>query len=167
MARNFEINHNASSMIRDATVPPGFGVVESRPYLAFDDTTVETAYTQAVQLPASYTGSGTLKADIAIIAASATSGKFDFEVSVESVTAADAVDLDAGDSFDTANAADATVPGTAGYLQIITVTLTNKDSCAAGDYIRFKLERDADDGTDDTAAGDARVLWLNVYEEAV
>jgi hypothetical protein len=166
MANNFEINLPVTGWILPASNYPARGVVQGRPYLAYDDTTVETARSICFQLPAAYTGSGTLKADIDYIAASATSGKFDFEVSVEAVTAADAVDLDAGESFDTANAGNGTVPGTAGYLGRITVTLTNKDSCAAGDYIRLKLERDADDGTDDTAAGDARVLNVTVREEA-
>lgn len=166
MANNFEISIPATAMVLPSSSAPAWGVVQNRPYLAFDDTAVEGCRTVPFQMPAAYTGSGTLKADIHYIMASATSGKVDFEVSVEAFTAADAVDLDAGESFDTLNAANQTVPGTAGYLGVATVTLTNKDSVAAGDYVRLKIERDADDATDDTASGDARLLQVVVREEA-
>jgi len=165
MARNFEI-----ALDPDAFVPPSSnhadrGVVQNRAFLAFDATTVEAMFSKAVQMPASYTGTGTLKADILYAAATATSGKFDFEISVEAITAADAVDTDAASSFAAVNAGNQTVPATAGYLGVITITLTNKDSVAAGDMFRIKLERDADDGTDDTASGDARVYCVTIYEE--
>lgn len=166
MARNFEINLDPDAFVPPSSAHADRGVVQNRAYLAFDASTVEAMYSKAVQMPAAYTGSGTLKADILYAAASATSAKFDFEISVEALTADDAVDTDAGDSFDTANAANETVPGTAGYMSVLTITLTNKDSVAAGDMFRIKLERDADDATDDTATGDARVYLVNVYEEA-
>jgi hypothetical protein len=132
--------------------------------LAFDDTTVQTASTKAVAMPGQYAG-GTLKASIGYMMASATSGKVDFELSVEAVTDGDPTDLDDGDSFDAVNASNATVPATAGYLAVLTVDLTNKDSVAAWDMFRIKLQRDADDGTDDTATGDARVLWVEIWEQ--
>lgn len=165
MARNFEITFSPATFIPPSSAHADRGVIQNRDYMAFDASTVEAMYTPAVQVPASYTGSGTLKADILYAAASATSGKFDFEVSVEAITPADAVDTDSASSFDTVNAGNQTVPGTAGYLGVLTITLTNKDSLAAGDMIRFKLERDADDATDDTATGDARVYGMTVYEE--
>ena len=101
---------------------------------------------------------GTMNAVIYYCMASATSGKVDFEVSIEVVTPDDALDLDTSTSYDSVNAGNETVPGTAGYMSTITITLTNNDSMAAGDLVRLKLERDADDGTDDTATGDAYVL---------
>jgi hypothetical protein len=83
----------------------------------------------------------------------------DFEVAIEAVSDDDALDLDATTSFDTVNTITApTVPGTAGYIDVIACTLTNNDSSAAGDYMRVRLERDADDGTNDTATGDCHVL---------
>lgn len=121
--------------------------------LLFDDTTVEHAVWQ-FRMPDDY--GGNLVAKIQYAMASATSGKVDFEVSVMAVSSGDAQDLDA-DSYDAANTANATVPGTAGYLGELTVTLTNDDDVAAGDYVRIKLERDADDATDDTATGDCEV----------
>lgn len=166
MANNFELNLPAGAWVLPSSAYPNRAVVQNREYLAFDDTTVEGARSRPFAMPAAYTGSGTLKVDIHYIMASATANKVDWEVSVEAVTPADAVDLDAGESFDTLNAANDTVPGTAGHLGVVTITLTNKDSVAAGDMVRLKLERDADDGSDDTAAGDARFLFARLYEEA-
>lgn len=166
MADNFSKDLPATGWTIPSSGGCSRGIVQNRPFLAFDDTTVEGARSAPFQMPADYTGSGTLKADIYYKMASATSGKVDFEVAVEAVTAADAVDLDSAESFDTANAANETVPGSAGYLGKLTVTLANKDSVAAGDMVRLKLERDADDGTDDTASGDARVLLVTIREEA-
>jgi hypothetical protein len=77
----------------------------------------------------------------------------EFEASVMAVSDGDSQDLDT-ESYDTVNTGTATVPGTAGYLDVISVTLTNADSLAAGDLVRIKLSRDADDGTNDTATGD-------------
>jgi hypothetical protein len=165
MANNFEIIVSPEGFVLPASAHPDRGVVQGRSYLAFDVSTVETARSKAFRMPAAYTGSGTLKAAIQYAMASATSGKVDFEVAVEALTPADAVDTDAAESFDTANAGNQTVPGTAGYLGELIITLTNKDSVAAGDYVRITIERDADDGTDDTASGDARVYSVTIYEE--
>jgi hypothetical protein len=167
MANNFELSLQAQGMVLPSSAAPARGVVQNRPYLAFDDTTVEGCRAGPFAMPAAYTGSGTLKADLHYIMASATTGTVNFEVAVEAFTPADAVDLDSAESFDTTNSGSATVPATAGHLGVMTITLTNKDSVAAGDYVRLKIERDADDGgSDDSAAGDARLLMVRVYEEA-
>lgn len=166
MANNLEIDLPPNAWFLPGSNHPDRKVVQNRPFLSYDDTTVESAYSVPFIMPAGYTGSGTLKADVSYTMSTATSGKIDFEISVEAVTSGDAQDIDAGDSFDTANGANETVPATAGYMSILTVTLTNKDSVAAGDYVRLKLERDADDGTNDTASGDARVFHVRIYEEA-
>jgi len=166
MANNFEMSLGAAALLADATNGPEFGVVQNRLYAAYDDTTTETAYTDELVCPAAYTGSGTLKADVYYIMASATSGTVEWEIAVEAITDGDATDLDAGSSFDTVNTGTATVPGTAGYLDVISVTLTNKDSIAAGDLFRLSVARDADDGTNDTATGDARILAIVIREEA-
>lgn len=166
MANNFETSLSAPAWIPPSSNHADRGVVQNREYMAFDAATVEAMYTAAFHMPAAYTGSGTLKVDIYYAMASATSGKVDFEICVEAITSGDAVDTDSASSFDTANAANETVPGTAGYMSKLTITLTNKDSVAAGDMVRLKLERDADDATDDTASGDARVYAVVLREEA-
>lgn len=166
MANNFELCLDPDAWIPPSSAHPDRGVVQNRTYWAFDASTVESIKTKAFVMPAAYTGSGTLKVDIFYAMASATSGKVDFEVSVEAITPADTVDTDSAESFDAVNAANETVPGTAGYISKLTITLANKDSVAAGDMVRLRLERDADDATDDTATGDARVYTVRLYEEA-
>lgn len=166
MANNFEINLPPQAFTIPASGGCGRGVVQNRPYLAFDAAAQESSRSPAIQMPAAYTGSGTLKADIHYMMQSATSGTVNFEASVEAVTPGDATDLDSGESFDSVNSGSQTVPGTAGYLGVMTITLTNKDSVAAGDYVRLKVDRDGDDaGSDDTATGDAYVLLVVLREE--
>lgn len=119
----------------------------------FDDSSVEQMVFVG-RLPANFASA--LVAKIQYAMASANSGKVDKEVSVMAVTDGDAQDLDA-DSYDTPNAGNETVPGTAGHMSEISIALTNADGAAAGDYLRIKLERDADDATDDTATGDCEL----------
>ena len=140
---------------------PQLTFVNRRPVLAFDASTNETAYWSGV-VPDGWTG--TITAKIFYIMASATTGDVDVDVAVEAISDADAVDLDAGTSFDTANSTDnTTVPGTAGYMDVVSVTLTNNDSSAAGDLVRFSLTRDA---SSDTAAGDMYVLAMEIQDGA-
>lgn len=168
MANNFEITLTPSAWLPNATNGPAQACMATydRSNMAYDDTTKETAISKAIRIPAAYTGSGTLKADIDYAMATATSGNVAFEVSVEAVTPGDAIDLDAADSFDSANSNSGAVPATAGYPQRITVTLSSKDSVAAGDYVRLKLARIAPtNGSTATATGDARVLSVVLREE--
>lgn len=138
-------------------------VVNTRPVLAFDTTTSETCYWTLV-VPQGFSSPFTIV--ISYMMASATSGGVAFDVAVEAFSSGDAVDLDAGTSFDTVNAGnDGTVPGTAGYMEQITIALTNGDSAAAADYIRISLARDVADGAD-TAAGDCYVLAVELRDAA-
>lgn len=132
-----------------------------RPVLSFDASTNESC-NWTIIVPQGWTG--TITAIITYVMASATSGDVDIDVEVESITDGDSVDLDAAESFDTANSTDnTTVPGTAGFPDQVTVTLTNNDSSAAGDYIRVRLTRDA---VADTAAGDMHVLAMEIRDGA-
>jgi hypothetical protein len=158
------LQYDALSFILPGSNAPSLDVVQNRPFLAFDGSSVETVYSRTVAMPGQYTG-GTLKAGIGYMMASATSGNVDFEISLEAVTSGDLVDLDIGDSFDTPNTVNGAVPGSAGYLGVLTVSLSNEDDVVAGDMFRIKLQRDADDASDDTATGDARVLWVEIWEE--
>lgn len=142
-----------------ATNFPQLLLLNRRPVLAFDAATKETCYWTVVA-PQGLTGA--LHAKIQYVMASAVSGDVDVNVAVEAVTDGDATDLDATTSFDTVNALDnTTVPGTAGYMDVLDVTLTNADSIAAGDYVRFSLDRDA---VDDTASGDMYVLSVEITD---
>jgi len=132
---------------------------QSRPYLAFDTSTDETCYWTFV----AWQGiSGTLTAVVTYRAASATSGTAAFEIALECITDGDTTDTDSASSFATVNTASAvTVPGTAGYIDQVSITLTNNDSIAAGDYCRLKFNRDV---SADNASGDIQVLAVEIRE---
>jgi len=140
---------------------PQYLLVNRRPVLAFDAGTNETALWTVI-IPQGWTG--TITAIIHYIMASAVSGDVDVDISVEAISDGDAIDLDSADSFDSVNSVDnTTVPSTAGYIDEISVTLTNNDGAAAGDYARFRLTRDA---ASDTAAGDMYVLGVEIQDGA-
>lgn len=135
----------------------------NRMVLAFDASTSETAYWERVA-PQGLTGTWT--AVISYRMASATTGGVAFDIQVEAVSSGDAVDLDATSSFDTVNAGnDAAVPGTAGYMEQISITLSNMDGVAAGDRLRFSVARDVADAND-TAAGDCYVMGIEIRDGA-
>ncbi len=137
---------------------------EQRIVLAFDASTAEACMWQAIA-PQGWTG--TISAVVTYCMASAVSGKIDFTVEVEAISPGDAVDTDAATSYDAANTITApTVPGTAGYLDQFTCTLTNHDGSVAGDALRFKLTRDATDATNDTATGDCYILSVEIRDGA-
>lgn len=140
---------------------PALTLVNRRPALAYDATTNESAQWTAIA-PQGLTG--TLTAIVTYVMASATSGDVDMDVSLEAVSDGDATDLDTADSFDTVNSVDNTVvPATAGYIDQVSVTLTNADSIAAGDYFRLRVTRDA---ASDTATGDMYVLSVELRDAA-
>jgi hypothetical protein len=136
-----------------------------RPVLAFDAATDETCYWTGIA-PQGFTG--TVTAVITYAMASATSGTVGFQVQIEAITDGDATDTDATTSFDTVNnSASTTVPATAGYIDQISITLTNADSIAAADYFRLSLNRDADGSAiTDSATGDAYVLAVELRDAA-
>lgn len=163
MADNFRLTFAPNMMFPPATNGATF-VVHSvqRLALAFDDTTNEYAYLQTV-LPPAYTGTGTLKARLLFYSASANSGDGGWIVAVEAVTPGDTLDLEAVPSFAGWNGGTQALSGTAGDLTAITITLTNKDSCAAGDSFRLGIVRTA--STTDTVSGDLFLYSLELFED--
>lgn len=148
-----------------ATNFPQLLLSNRRPVLAFDAATDETCYWTFVA-PVGIVGTWTVVITYAM--ASATSGAVRFQAAFEAITAGDgAPDTDSATSIDTANSNGGTVPGTAGLVQQISITMTNQDSIAAGDYVRLVLNRDADgtSGTDD-ATGDCYVLAVELRDAA-
>lgn len=141
---------------------PALSLINRRPVLAFDAATDETAYWTGIA-PQGLTGAITVV--ITYMMASATSGNIYWQSQLEAVTAGDATDLDAGTSFDTANSGNGAVPATAGYIQQISITMTNADSLAADDYFRLSVNRDADNASD-TATGDAYLLAVELRDAA-
>jgi hypothetical protein len=126
--------------------------------LLYDASTDEVAMWQ-YRMPASYNSGITAKIMYAM--SSATSGTVEYEVAVMAISDGDSQDTN-GNSFDTVNTGTETVPGTAGHLSEISITLTNNDSVVAGDLVYIVLSTDADDGTNDTATGDREVLGVQI-----
>lgn len=124
--------------------------------LLFDATTDE-AVVYGFRMPENYASGGVLK--IQYTMTSATTGTVEYEALVMAVTDADSADV-ATASFSTLAVGSATVPGTAGYLDEISITLS-MDSAVAGDFIYIYLSTDSDDGTNDTATGDREVVMLS------
>lgn len=103
---------------------------------------------------------GTLKVDIFYSMLSATSNNVVLTAALMCVTSGDSADIDT-ESFASAGSATDAVPGTAGYLDKVTITPTD-DSCAAGDLIVLKISRDADNASD-TASGDVEIRKVVLY----
>ena len=168
MARNFTLNFPSTAFGPAlSTTGPTYVNHGTTPFsrvgLAFDDSVDESAATGMFAMPAEYTGSGTLKCDIAYYTASATSGDVAFLCAIEALTDGDSVDMEAANSADlTGTAATKTVPGTAGHPDILTFTLTSKDSVAAGDITRLFVVRDV---SEDGVSGDVYVASVSLYEE--
>ena len=141
---------------------PALTLSNRRPVQAFDAGTDETAYWSFIA-PQGITG--TITCVVTYAMASATSGAVYWQAALEAITAGDATDSDATTSFDTANSGNGTVPATAGYIQQISITMTNADSIAAGDYVRLSVNRDADNASD-TATGDAYLLCVELRDAA-
>ncbi len=141
---------------------PELTLVNRRPVLAFDASTDETCY-WTFTAPQGITTPVDIR--VSYIMASATTNEVVFQAALECITDGDLTDLDAGTSFDADNSSGAiTVPGTAGYLDQFTITLTNNDSITAADYCRLRLFRDADAAGDD-AAGDCYVLSVEFMDD--
>ena len=138
MARNFTLNFPSTALGPSfSTTGPTYVNHGTTPFgrigIAFDDSADEAACTGMFLMPSEYTGSGTLKCDISYYTASATSGD-----------------------------QTKTVPGTAGHPDILTFTMSAKDSVAAGDIVRLNVMRDT---SEDGVSGDVYVASVSLYEE--
>jgi hypothetical protein len=119
--------------------------------LLFDASSDENAVWQ-FRMPANYSSALTLKLQFACASTQSGTNTVKWNGYLMAVTPdTDAQDLDA-DSFAAANAGTETLDNdqTAGYARELSITMTNADSVAGGDYCRLKVERD----TTDTATGD-------------
>ena len=123
---------------------------------AFDASTEEQCM-WSFRMPADYASDPVLKVQYKM--AAATSGNVIIEGRIAAVSDGDSQDVDAK-AFGTANTSSATaVPGTAGHIDEISLTMTNADSVAAGDFVILYLNRDAANGSD-TATGDMEVVGV-------
>lgn len=157
-----QINLDIGAAWPDASNPPAvLYTTANRPYLAFDASTDEKCL-WVFRLPDEYSSAPTVEIDWG--AASATSDNVVWAVEVMAITPeSDTADA-ATDSFDATpnTTTDAHLGTTAGRLHTATVTLTNIDSAAAGDYLVLRLSRDADNASD-TMTGDAYVHTVTMF----
>lgn len=133
----------------------------AHPVLEFDTTTQEAAIFTAI-LPRNYAGGG-ITVYLHWMAASAITGTIGWDVAFERMSDA-TTDLDA-DSFATAQTVTAaTVPGTTGVVEVTNVAVSNganMDSIAVGESFRLRIRRDV---ANDSAAGDAQLLAVEMKE---
>lgn len=144
---------------------PALDMNNRRPVLWFDASTDETCYWTGIA-PQGLTG--TITVVITYVMASATSGTVGIQAQIEAISDGDATDTDGTTSFDSVNnSASTTVPGTAGYIDQISITMTNADSIAAGDYFRLSINRDADGSAiTDSATGDMGIYLVEFRDAA-
>lgn len=145
-----------AAKIGHLSAPAGIDGGQNRWYLVFDDTTPQSAEWQFI-MPYSYASNMTLTAKVIYSMASAITGTVEVEISIMANADGETIETD---SFDTVNNGSVTVPGTAGQQDTIEVTLSNKDSVAAGELVIVKISRDADDGTNDTATGNMEIAGI-------
>ncbi len=137
---------------------------ERRPVLGYD--AVATTGERAIWTFIAPVGiTGTLSIVIHGIMVTATTGNIVMTAALEAITPADTVDLDSVASFDSENSVTQSVPATAGYDFTVSITLTNADSIAAGDYTRLRITRDSNNASD-TATGDFHLLAVEFKDAA-
>lgn len=132
---------------------------QSRPFLAM---ATNESFDLQWQAPAGLTTP--LSALITYRMSSATSNNVKMRIAIEAISDGDTVDTDSASSFASDNdSSDTTVPSTAGYIDQISITLTNDDSVAAGDLCRLRVTRIAPSGS--AATGDLEFLALELRDD--
>lgn len=130
-----------------------------RPALAFDAATDEYVVFTFV----AWQGlANALSAVLTLSGNAASTNSTYWEASLEATGAAE-LDIDSADSFGTVNTGNTAMPATQGHTVVLSITLTNNDSIAAGDLCRLKISRDANHGSDNFAA-DAYLLAVEIRE---
>jgi hypothetical protein len=125
----------------------------------FSHTVSQVLRSASMPMPA-FTGDLTFKA---LTACSATTGNMQFRVQVEAIASLDAINIDTTNSFDTANSSGSiAVAGTTFNPKEISITLTNRDSVAAGEYVIFRLDRDISVGSN--VAATVALLSAGIYD---
>jgi hypothetical protein len=126
--------------------------------LAYDASSEEWA-TWQFRMPDDYASAAVAK--VAFKMTSATSGAVVWGVQIAAVTPGDAVVVNSAKAFATVNTTTTTVGGTVGYVVESSITLTNDDSVAAGDFVVMRVARVAANGSD-TATGDAELVQVGL-----
>lgn len=139
--------------IGDPTLPPGklWTTTTARPYLAFDGTAAIEACVWTFRMPADYASALTAKIQWSGSSSTTVTHTVQWSVFVMALTA-DTDGATDSDSFDSENVVSDDILGTtAKRIQEASLTLTNADSVAAGDYVAIRLLRDYSDAADDLA----------------
>lgn len=144
--------------VPDPTNPPAVNfTAANRPYLAFDSGTDELVL-WTFRMPQDFASGLTAKIIWSGAASTTATDTARWAVEVMALTPeTDSVAADS-DSFDTSNEADDDILGTtAKRPQEVSITLSNDDSVAAGDYVAVRLSRNADHANDDL--GEDAWVW--------
>lgn len=149
------VSFDANDAMFPATNPAEGGSRNAHATLDFDSATDQNVVFESL-MPLDYEA-GTISVDIHYVAAGVTVNDVVWNVAFERMDA-DSLDIDA-DSFAAVQAVTDTVPGTDGQISVATITFSQAqaDGIVAGEAMRIKLTRDADNVNDDAAA-DAQVL---------
>lgn len=145
--------------------PPGYNVIKDSatapaPYTScflFDDSRREGILLQ-FRMPDNYSSSPVLVLQYSMV--SATSGSVVCGGRFAAITSGDAQDVDTK-AFATEDTASNAVPATAGYLKEFSITMSDNDSLAAGDFLRIGVYRLGADGSD-TATGDMELRSVSL-----
>lgn len=127
--------------------------------ILFDGATRDEQCQWAFRMPDDYASGPVLKVQYKM--ASATTGAVVFAGRIAAITPGDSTDGDAKAFGSVNNASADTVAGTAGYVKEVSITLTNADSLAAGDWAIVWLSR-LQSNAGDTASGDAEVVGISL-----
>ena len=134
----------------------------AQPHLAFDADAIESAIFSGV-MPNHYAGGGI---NVLIISrfTSATSGNARVQIAVERQDTG--LDTDA-DNFATAVEGNVAASGTSGNPSYTTIALSNSeiDGLLVNELARFKISREANDATNDTATGDWELMRVYITEQ--
>lgn len=150
-----------SGMLFSSEAFPQRAMANSNTWVLYFDPAVAEYAQVGFEAPADLTGPFYVDLDWAT---TATAGNVKWDVAVEAVTPADALNVLTSSSYAAVNSAGVeTVPATAGYLKRTVVTLTNHDSMAAGDRVRLLISRDA---PTDTCTADVALLGVAFRDSA-
>lgn len=162
---NVPLGIGAATLPDDSTgnLAPGVRPVKSSaaapsPYflqMLFDGATRDEQCQWAFRMPDDYASGPVLKCQYKM--ASATTGAIILAGRIAAVTPGDSTDVDAKAFGTVNNSAADTVPGTAGFMKEVSITLTNADSLAAGDFVIVWFSRLQSNGSD-TASGDLELV---------
>jgi hypothetical protein len=133
--------------------------ISNRKVLTFSDSIAQSITYVIPRFSELYQG-GTLTLKIHGFMQSATSGSLILTGAVEAVAIGDTLNFVTTESFDTANSATVTVPGSTGEQFEVSITLTNNDSIAVVDTVRIQIARD----TSGTSTGNFNFLGASLIE---